>query len=70
MMKSRASSTKKILPNNSSYQPRNLTLQEVADCFGLTKERIRQIEDKALIKLRGRLQAAQISPLDIYGDSL
>jgi len=35
----------------------NFTLQEIADTMGLTKERIRQIESKALNKLRQRLCA-------------
>ena len=49
---SKAPSTNKNLRNSSSYQPRDLTLQEVAECFDLTRERIRQIEDKALKKMR------------------
>ena len=31
------------------------TLQEVGDCFDLTRERIRQIEERALSKLRQRV---------------
>jgi RNA polymerase sigma factor (sigma-70 family) len=30
------------------------TLQEIADIFGLTRERVRQIENKILEKLRGK----------------
>ena len=40
---------------NSQYEQRDLTLQEVADCFDVTRERIRQIEAKALRKMRQRL---------------
>lgn len=40
---------------NPQYEPRDLTLQEVADCFDVTRERIRQIEAKALRKMRQRL---------------
>ena len=32
------------------------TLQEVADEFGLTRERVRQIESRLIEKLRVRLQ--------------
>lgn len=35
----------------------NYTLQEIADMMDLTKERIRQIEAKALNKVRRRLLA-------------
>jgi DNA-directed RNA polymerase sigma subunit (sigma70/sigma32) len=34
---------------------RELTLQEVADCFDITRERVRQIEVKALRKMRIKL---------------
>ena len=47
-----------------------LTLQEIASMMDLTRERVRQIEAKALIKLRRKLQAAQLTPSDIYQDSL
>lgn len=43
----------KKLPNNSStYKPRDLNPQEVAYCFSLTRERLRQIEARALKKMR------------------
>jgi len=41
------------------------TLDEVANVYGLTKERVRQIEERALCKLRRRTQALGFSFLDI-----
>ncbi len=38
------------------------TLQEIGDIFSLTRERIRQIEAKALRKLRHRTRSQQLRP--------
>jgi RNA polymerase primary sigma factor len=42
---------------------REHTLQEIAEVFGLTRERIRQIEAKALQKLRSSENASRLQPL-------
>jgi len=46
--------SKKILDNPSQY-PTPRTLEEIADMFDVTRERIRQIESKALKKVRQKL---------------
>ena len=48
--------------NNASSA---LTLQEIADALNLTRERVRQIEAKALTKLRKKMQAKGIKASDL-----
>ena len=50
--------------NNASSA---LTLQEIADAMSLTHERVRQIEAKALTKLRKKMQAKEIKASDVLG---
>jgi len=45
-----------------------LTLIEVAAMLNLTRERVRQIESKALTKLRRHLQERGIKPSDLLGN--
>ena len=55
---------------NTGINPQQdaLTLQEIACMMDLTKERVRQIEARALMKLRKKMQAAQLNPSDLYRD--
>lgn len=45
-----------------------MSLEEIAQILGCTRERVRQIEQRALMKLRKRLRAKGINPEDILGD--
>ena len=45
------------------------TLEEIADLYGCTRERVRQIEANALRKLRHRLRMAGLSPKDLLPDN-
>ena len=51
--------------NNASSA---LTLQEIADAMNLTRERVRQIEAKAIRKLRQKMTELNIRPKDLYGE--
>jgi len=50
-------------PSNHAH----MTLYEIADALELTKERVRQIEAKALGKLRKKLQSRGMKLNDIVG---
>jgi len=45
----------------------NMTLEEIADMMGVTRERVRQIEEKALAKMRTRLRKRGLDLHDIIG---
>ena len=51
--------------NNTSSA---LTLQEIADAMNLTRERVRQIEAKAIRKLRQRMFESKINPKDVLNN--
>jgi len=48
---------------NSTYSAS--TLHQVADMLDLTRERVRQIEAKALMKIRKRLEAKGVRASDL-----
>ncbi len=51
--------------NNASSA---LTLQEIADAMNLTRERVRQIEAKAIRKLRQKMTELKIGPNDLLSN--
>jgi transcriptional regulator len=44
-----------------------MTLEEVAELLGITRERVRQIEARAFMKIRKRLRLRGINADDILG---
>ena len=51
--------------NNASS---TLSLQEIADVLNLTRYRVRQIEAKAIRKLRQKMTELKIGPNNLYGE--
>ena len=49
---------------------RAMTLQEIADILGTSRERVRQIEQHALGKLRRKLNAMGYKPEDVLGQMI
>jgi len=47
---------------------RAMTLQEIAEIMGCTRERVRQIEQRALGKLRRKLRAMGYNADDLLGE--
>ena len=52
----------------ANHKDRERTLEEIADIFGTSRERIRQIEQTAFAKIRRRLRAKGINPENILPD--
>ena len=52
--------------SNNSSSPR--TLQEIADAMNFTRERVRQIEAKAIRKLRQKMTELKIGPNDFLSN--
>ena len=50
---------------HSNHASSALTLQEIADALNLTRERVRQIEAKAIRKLRQKMTELKIGPIDL-----
>jgi Sigma-70, region 4 len=55
-------------PTSPTVSDRHMTLEEIAEIMGCTRERVRQIEQRALMKLRKRLRLEGIKPEDLLGD--
>ena len=54
--------------NPIKAEDRAMTLQEIADILGTSRERVRQIEQRALGKLRRKLNAMGYKVEDVLGD--
>lgn len=48
---------------------RDRTLEEVAEILGISKQAVKQIEDRALAKLRVRLKALGVQHLDVVSNT-
>ena len=57
-------------PTSPTVNDRYMTLEEIAEIMGCTRERVRQIEQRALMKLRKRLRLKGINPEDVLGDMI
>ena len=57
LKKPKETNVSRRLKNCTNNLDTELTLQEIADMWGLTRERVRQIEDKGLHKLRKDIPA-------------
>ena len=53
---------------HSNHANSALTLQEIADALNLTRERVRQIEAKAIRKLRQKMTELNIRPNDLLNN--
>jgi hypothetical protein len=54
-------------PTSPTVDERAMTLQQIADVLGTSRERVRQIEQRALGKLRRKLRAMGYKADDILG---
>ena len=54
-------------PTSPTVDDRHMTLQQIANVLGTSRERVRQIEQRALGKLRRRLRAMGYQADDLFG---
>lgn len=57
-------------PTSPTVDDRYMTLQEIAEVMGCTRERVRQIEQRALGKLRRKLVAMGYNADNILGEMI
>lgn len=55
-------------PSSPTINDRHMTLAEIADILGTSRERVRQIEQRALGKLRRKLLAQGYNADDLFGE--
>lgn len=56
--------------DSPTVNDRAMTLQEIADILGVSRERARQIEQRALAKLRRRIRAMGYEADDLFGEMI
>jgi hypothetical protein len=58
-----------VIQKNTNYGGKGATLEAIAGIMGITRERVRQIEEKALDKMRSwrRRSLLQHHAKDVYG---
>jgi RNA polymerase sigma-32 factor len=62
------SSRERAIIRQRRLQEEGATLEELGRELGVSKERVRQLEHRALVKLRQSIRRRTESPGDLFGD--
>ena len=61
-------SRERIIIDQRRLREQGATLEELGRELGISKERVRQLESRALLKLRERLEGRMERPAEMLGD--